>query len=92
MYLHGELMRRHEFYGSTTVGKRGQIVLSADLRRAFDLNPGDKLIILGEKRGDEPFGRIILVKAEMLNRILEHMERHQRELKEILNRSMNEPG
>ena len=81
------MMRKQEFYGSTTVGERGQIVLPAELRKAFKLNPGDKLIVLGERRSDDSLGRVVLVKAEMLNKIIEHMEKHQQEIREILDKS-----
>ncbi len=35
------------FYGTVTVGERGQIVVPAQAREDFDLNPGDKLLVFG---------------------------------------------
>lgn len=34
------------FYGSVTVGERGQIVIPAEARCELDMNPGDKLIVM----------------------------------------------
>jgi len=34
------------FFGTATVGERGQIVIPADARKRFDIAPGDKLLIL----------------------------------------------
>jgi AbrB family looped-hinge helix DNA binding protein len=35
------------FYGTTTVGTKGQVVIPAEAREDFDIKPGDKLIVLG---------------------------------------------
>ena len=34
---------------TVTVGTKGQIVLPKEAREVFDINPGDTLIILGDK-------------------------------------------
>ncbi|MGO2112593.1 MAG: AbrB/MazE/SpoVT family DNA-binding domain-containing protein [Pseudoclavibacter sp.] len=39
------------FYGSVTVGERGQIVIPAQARRDHGVGPGDKLIVLGSRDG-----------------------------------------
>jgi AbrB family looped-hinge helix DNA binding protein len=36
------------FYGAVTVGERGQIVIPAAARKRFDIEPGDKLLIMGD--------------------------------------------
>ena len=35
---------------TVTVGTKGQIVLPKEAREMFDINPGDTLIILGDKQ------------------------------------------
>ena len=35
------------FYGSTTVGKRGQVVIPAEARRDIDIKPSNKLLVMG---------------------------------------------
>lgn len=34
------------FYGSTTVGERGQIVIPAEAREDMGIRPGDKLLVM----------------------------------------------
>lgn len=41
-----------EFFGSATVGERGQIVVPADARQALDIKPGDKLLIFSGLHGN----------------------------------------
>ena len=37
------------FFGSVTVGERGQIVIPKKAREVFNIEPGDKLLILGDE-------------------------------------------
>jgi len=37
-----------KFYGAVTVSERGQIVIPAEARRDFDLQPGEKLLVFGD--------------------------------------------
>ncbi len=36
-----------EFYGATTVGAKGQVVIPAEARKAMGLKDGDKLLVFG---------------------------------------------
>ncbi len=36
------------FYGAITVSERGQIVIPANARRDFNIQVGDKLLVLGD--------------------------------------------
>lgn len=36
-----------EFFGSTTLGERGQIVIPAEAREKLGLEKGDKLLVMG---------------------------------------------
>jgi AbrB family looped-hinge helix DNA binding protein len=36
------------FFGSTTVGDRGQITIPKEARSRFDINPGDKILVFGD--------------------------------------------
>ena len=48
---------RHEhsideiFYGSVTVGERGQIVIPAQARGDYEISPGEKLLVFGHPTG-----------------------------------------
>ena len=39
------------FWGSATVGERGQVVIPADARQELDIKPGDKLLIFSGMHG-----------------------------------------
>ena len=51
------------FFGSVVVGERGQIVIPKEAREVFNINPGDKLLILG----DIDRGLAIVHQRELLN-------------------------
>ena len=67
-----------DFYGSVTVGERGQIVLPSKLRKKFGIKAGDKILVLGR----EKYGKwgIFLVKAEILAKLLGEWEEKVRNL------------
>ena len=52
---------RHAF-GRVTVGDKGQIVIPAKARKIFNIQPGDKLIVLG----DESQGLALLSERDFL--------------------------
>ncbi|MFH0816327.1 MAG: AbrB/MazE/SpoVT family DNA-binding domain-containing protein [Methanobacteriota archaeon] len=58
-----------EFYGSATVGERGQVVLPASARKRLGLSAGDKLLVVG---GPGPLMGVMLVKVDVLDDVL-HM-------------------
>jgi len=37
------------FYGSVTVGTKGQVVIPANARQDFNIKPGDRLVMIGVK-------------------------------------------
>ncbi|MGN0720658.1 MAG: AbrB/MazE/SpoVT family DNA-binding domain-containing protein [Anaerovoracaceae bacterium] len=37
-------------FGLVTVGERGQIVIPKDAREIFAINPGDKLLVMGDEQ------------------------------------------
>lgn len=72
-------------YGSTTVGERGQVVLSIEARKKFGIEPGDRLIVLGANAGG--FERIILMKSEAMTKMLENFFSFGENLKKISKKS-----
>ena len=71
-----------KFYGATTVGERGQVVIPAEARRDLNLTPATKLLVFGAHRG----GGIMITKAEtfagFLNKVMGTMSRFEDILKE----------
>ena len=45
-------------FGTVKVGERGQIVIPKEARELFDINPGDLLMVFGNKH----HGGIVLIK------------------------------
>jgi AbrB family looped-hinge helix DNA binding protein len=79
------LFGKLKFFGSATIGERGQVVLPIELRKKMQLNAGDKLIVMGAM-GDN---MVLLLKADFLTRILGKMEKEQNELRKFLKNNIN---
>ena len=74
------MMKDMKFYGSTTVGERGQIVLPAKLRKDFHIKKGDKLLVIGNAESY----RISLVNAESMNTYLDFMSKQINKMKSTI--------
>lgn len=46
-----ELLKDSYFFGVAKVNERGQIVIPKSARKVYDINYGDRLLIVGDKRG-----------------------------------------
>lgn len=55
--------RGKHLFGIVTVGDKGQIVIPAKARKIFDINPGEKVVVLG----DEGQGIAIVKAQDFLN-------------------------
>ena len=51
------------FFGAVSVGERGQIVIPKEAREVFNINSGDKLLVLG----DEERGIAIIHQRDLIN-------------------------
>jgi AbrB family looped-hinge helix DNA binding protein len=76
-----------KFYGSTTVGERGQVVIPAEARRDFEITPATKLLVFGS-RGH---GGIMLTRAETVSKLIT-MTSGMLEKLEALQKSLREEG
>jgi AbrB family looped-hinge helix DNA binding protein len=65
------------FYGSTTVGERGQIVLPAKMRKEFNIKKGDKLLVIGNPDANH----INLINQETLSKYLEKISENIDQIK-----------
>ncbi len=75
---------KHTFYGSTTVGERGQIVLPAKLRGELDISAGDKLLVLSA--GPPGKESVMIMKSDVLSEMVRTMGRHYQDLLEVANK------
>ncbi len=73
-----EFSLQDHFYGSATVGERGQIVIPAGARKKYGIETGDKILVLGapHEKG------LMLVKVDAMREFmltllsdLQHLER-----------------
>jgi len=55
-----------KFYGATTVGERGQVVIPAEARRDFGITPTSKLLVFGS----EGHGGLMLTKSETFSEFI----------------------
>ncbi len=46
-----ELTEGRYVFGLVKVGERGQVVIPKHARKVYDIKPGDKLLVVGDKRG-----------------------------------------
>lgn len=69
-----------KFYGSTTVGERGQVVIPAEARKEFEIAPATKLLVFGDKRG----GALIFIKPNSVTKFLSRAMSMLVHFKEIL--------
>lgn len=53
-----------KFYGATTIGERGQMVIPVEARKDFQITPASKLLVFGSPGG------LMVVKAEHITGFL----------------------
>lgn len=54
------------FFGTATVGDRGQVVIPAEARKKFGINPGDKVLVLEHPHG----AGIVLCKIDAMRDVV----------------------
>lgn len=80
-------MHHGKFYGSTVLGERGQVVIPAEAREEIGIEPGEKLVVFGNKRR----GVVILFKSEVMTKFAEMMFRKTRFFEEMFNSPIDCP-
>jgi len=72
----------HKFYGSTTIGSRGQVVIPIKARREFKLKAGDDVLVSGSRRRF-----LMLIKSSEMKGIMDELSSHIKEFeKEVSKR------
>ncbi len=67
-----------KFYGSTTVGEKGQVVIPAEARQSLKLKKGDKLLVFGI--GD----MVALTRVEHMRAFADHLETKLKSIRKII--------
>jgi len=58
------------FYGSVTLGERGQVVIPAEARKQHGLHPGDKLLVFRQPHGQG----LMLARVEDVRAVVEALQ------------------
>lgn len=64
------MLHKIKFWGTTTVGTKGQVVIPAKARERFNIKEGSQLILLSP--ADKP--GLVLVKAEVFEQMMQSMQ------------------
>lgn len=76
------LKGRKEFYGTTTISEKGQVVIPAEARIAMKLTKGEKLLVFGMG------GRVLaFMKAENVEAIVAHMTEQLAGLQKVIKKA-----
>ena len=57
-------MEKDKYIGVCKVGEKGQIVIPKEARQMFDINPGDSVLVLCDKKRG-----IAIIKADMVEEL-----------------------
>lgn len=72
-------MMDRQFYGSTVMGERGQLVIPAEARKELGLEKGEKLLVFGFHKNS-----LMITKLSSFKKITEEMTKKQKEIEDIL--------
>ncbi len=75
-----------KFYGATTIGERGQVVVPAEARKDLNLTPSTKVMVFGGPIGEG----LLIVKAESVAEIMAHASRMLSGMEEVLKSSTDD--
>ena len=75
-----------KFYGATTIGERGQVVVPAEARKDLDLTHSTKIMVFGAPMGEG----LLLVKADSVAEMLAHASKMLSGVEEILKSSSDD--
>jgi AbrB family looped-hinge helix DNA binding protein len=67
------------FYGSTTIGEKGQVVVPQEVREKMNLTKGDKLLVFG--MGDE---MVAFAKISEFERFEKHLSGQLESIRKII--------
>jgi len=75
-----------KFYGATTIGERGQVVVPAEARRDLDMVPSSKVLVFGSPGGEG----LLIIKAESVAEIMAHASKMLSGVEEVLKSSTDD--
>jgi AbrB family looped-hinge helix DNA binding protein len=75
-----------KFYGATTIGERGQVVIPAEARKDLEMVPSSKVLVFGSPTGEG----LLIIKAESIAAILTHATKVLKGIEETLKSSSDD--
>jgi AbrB family looped-hinge helix DNA binding protein len=75
-----------KFYGATTIGERGQVVVPAEARKDLNLSHSTKVMVFGTPMGEG----LLIVKAESVAEMLAHANKMISGVEQVLKSSVDE--
>lgn len=79
-----ELSREFNFYGTATVGERGQIVIPAEARKCANILPGDKVLVVGH-----PPNGLMILKMDAMKLFLSSLKDDFAEMESRINEQLD---
>ena len=70
-----------KFYGTTTLGEKGQVVIPADARESLKLKKGEKLLVFGM------LNMLAFCKVSNLEKFAEHLSEKLKSIQEIIKKN-----
>lgn len=71
-----------EFYGTTTIGEKGQVVIPSEARKSMKVKSGEKLLVFG--MGTD---MVILSKLSNLEKFASHLSKRLVAIREIIKKT-----
>lgn len=71
-----------QFYGTTILGEKGQVVIPAEARKALDIKKGEKLLVFGMGRE-----MIVFCKLSKIEKIASHLSRKLEIIRRVIKKS-----
>ncbi|MFO0704985.1 MAG: AbrB/MazE/SpoVT family DNA-binding domain-containing protein [Candidatus Andersenbacteria bacterium] len=81
--MHGRFSHHNKkFYGTTTIGEKGQLVIPQEAREALKVQKGEKLLVFGI--GEE---MVVLSKLSHMEKFVAHLTKKADEIKKIIDQA-----
>jgi len=72
-----------KFFGSTTLGKKGQVVIPAETRKKMGWKESDQLLVFGMENG-----MVVLTKLKHVKEFADRLEKKMSKINQIISKSI----
>lgn len=82
----GHPLHKPSFYGTATIGTKGQIVIPVEAREELGMQPGDKVVVIGIKER----GMVGICKLDSVEQMMTQMSEHLNTMRQMLDKSKDD--